>query len=510
MYISTITIIQYNSKTIFMKTLKSFLTCKIVYFCMTFKQGYMTSVLKIMNLKFMSAIIFLLFVSVTFGQNGIHIIDSALTAAYNEGMLNGNVLIAEKGQIIYNRSFGFANEKTKEKLNENSVFGLASVSKQFTAMAIVILKEQGKLNYDDKITKYLPELTTYDNITIRNMLTHTSGLPDIVQLTDSREAREYLSKHLEGKIATNKDVVAFLNLYNPKLKFVTGSKSEYCNTGYILLGSIIERVSGSTYAAFLDKVIFKPLEMNSTFVLSPETVTDKIQNYASGYTYSEGLKKYLSVDSMLTNNLQVITDGSSGIYSTVIDLLKWDRSLYTDKLVSFSSVKEIFEPAVLNDNTKTSYGFGWFIREDPNYGKSVFHTGGDRGYLTCIDRNTDHDKTIIILVNHDQGVFPVDIINRNLYNIAFPDEAKLTRQQLDALSGTYEIQKDFDLKIWSENEEIFGQATGQKVFPLFAENELMLFAKVVDVKLQFEKNTQGKITCLYILQHGDKKRAEKK
>jgi CubicO group peptidase (beta-lactamase class C family) len=493
-----------------MRTLTPFPTCGTYNFCNILKHNCMTAVLKIMNLKFMTVIIFLLFVPFTFGQNGIQIIDSVITAAYNEGMLNGNVLIAEKGRIIYNRSFGFANETTKEKLNENSVFGLASVSKQFTAMAIVILKEQGKLNYDDKITKYLPELNTYDNITIRNMLNHTCGLPDIDQITNSREAKEYQSTRLVGKIATNKDVVAFLNLYKPKLKFNPGAKSEYCNTGYILLGSIIERVSGSAYAKFLDKVIFKPLEMKNTFVLSPETVPDKIKNYAYGYIYSEGSKKYLSVDSLLNNNLQVMTDGSSGIYSTVIDLLKWDRALYTDKLVSFSSIKEIFEPAVLSDNTKTSYGFGWFIREDPNYGKSVFHTGGDRGYITCIDRNIDHDKTVIILENHDQGVFPVDIINRNLYNIAFPDEAILSQQQLDALSGTYEIQKGFDLRIWSENEKIYGQATGQKVIPLFAENELMLFAKAVDVKLQFEKNKQGKITYLYILQHGDKKRAERK
>jgi len=461
-------------------------------------------------MKFKTTLLFLFIVPFTFGQNGILIIDSVMTAAHNEGKLNGNVLIAEKGQIVYNRSFGFANETTKEKLNENSVFGLASVSKQFTAMAVVILKEQGKLNYDDKITKYLPELTTYDNITIRNMLNHTSGLPDIVQITNSPEAKEYMSVRLVGKIATNKDVVAFLNLYKPKLEFTPGAKSEYCNTGYILLGSIIERVSGSTYAEFLDKFIFKPLEMNNTFVLSPVTVVDKIKNYAYGYIYSEVLKKYLSVDSLLNDNLQVMTDGSSGIYSTVIDLLKWDRALYTDKLVSFSSIKEIFEPARLSDNTKTSYGFGWFIREDPNYGKSVFHTGGDRGYITCIDRNIDHDKTVIILENHDQGVFFVDIINHNLYNIDFPDEAKLSQQQLDALSGTYEIQKGFDFRVWSENGKIYGQATGKKVHSLFAENELMLFAKAVDAKLQFEINSQGEITHLYILQNGNKTKAEKK
>jgi CubicO group peptidase (beta-lactamase class C family) len=148
----------------------------------------------------------------TFGQNRIQIIDSLLTLYHTEGKLNGNVLIAEKGQIIYNRSFGFANLITKKKLNENSVFGLASVSKQFTAMAIVILKEQGKLNFDDKITKYLPELTAYNNISIRNLLNHTSGLiPDLEK--DTKEAKEYMSTKLVGNTVTNKDVVAFLSIY---------------------------------------------------------------------------------------------------------------------------------------------------------------------------------------------------------------------------------------------------------------------------------------------------------
>ena len=140
---------------------------------------FQCSILKL-KIKFIVLLIFLVYAPMTFSQNRIRPIDSLLTVIYNEGKLNGNVLIAEKGQIIYNRSFGLANKITKEKLNENSVFGLASVSKQFTAMAIVILKEQGKLNFDDKITKYLPELTAYDNISVRNLLNHTSGLiPDI-------------------------------------------------------------------------------------------------------------------------------------------------------------------------------------------------------------------------------------------------------------------------------------------------------------------------------------------
>lgn len=447
-----------------------------------------------------------------FGQKGIHIIDSVLMTLYNQGKLNGNVLLAEKGQIVYNQSFGYANEATKEKLNENSVFCLASVSKQFTAMAIVILKEQGKLNYDDKITKYFPELSAYDNITIRSLLNHTSGLiPEMEPLLNTREVQEYLSNHKNSNLFTNKDIIAFLSIYKPKLRFSPETKFEYCNTGYFLLASVIEKVSGTTYGNYLDQFIFRPLQMSHTFNYSPNMLTDTIKNFASDYIYSENLKKYCLFDSLKEqSNLKGDFYGGGSLYSTVIDLLKWDRALYTEKLVSSSSLKEVFEPTVLKDNTKTNYGFGWFIKEYPNYGKSVSHDGSHRGYATFIDRNIDHDKTIIMLENHDRGVFPINIINRNLFNIPLPNEVKLTQVQADALSGTYEIQKGYHLKIWSENGKIYGQATGQNVIPLFAENELLLFAKITDLKLQFEKDKREKTTCLYILQNGNKNRAEKK
>lgn len=354
--------------------------------------------------SFMVFLCFSFLTSFVFGQDRIQKIDSMLTVFHTENSLNGNVLIAEKGQIIYNRSFGFADEATKEKLNENSVFHLASVSKQFTAMAIVMLKEQGKLNYDDKITQYIPELMAYNNISIRNMLTHTSGLQDFEQLQNSKEAREYISAHPGTTVLTNKDVIAFFSSYKPKLLFNPGTRFEYCDMGYVFLASIIEKVSGLAYAEFLDRYIFKPLGMSNTFVHTPETTLHNIDNYATGYVYSERTKKYQSADSMIAeSNLQIITNGPAEIFSTVFDLLKWDRALYSEQLVTSLSIKEMFEPAILNDNTTTDYGFGWFIMKDPNYGMSVYHTGAGRGFSTCIERNIDHDKTIIILRNRLPG-----------------------------------------------------------------------------------------------------------
>ena len=170
---------------------------------------------------------------------------------------NGNVLIAEKGEIIYKNSFGLANESTKEKLNLNSVFELASVSKQFTAMGIVKLKEKGKLNYEDKIGKYLPELNFYD-ISIKNLLQHTSGLPDYMQLLDSLLIDATWDN--KTKIATNKDIIAIFSKHKPKLLFEPNTKWEYSNTGYALLASIIENISKKINA---DGFIAKPFDLKA-------------------------------------------------------------------------------------------------------------------------------------------------------------------------------------------------------------------------------------------------------
>lgn len=180
-------------------------------------------------------------------------LDSLIQKLSSNKEFNGNVLIAEKGKVIYKNSFGLANETSKEKLNENSIFELASVSKQFTAFAIVILKEKGKLKYEDKIGEILPQLSFYKNITVRNLLNHTSGLPDYMKILDSLLIDETWNDGT--KIATNKDILDVYEKYKPSLLFEPNEKWEYSNTGYAILASIIEKVSGKSYAEFLKSEI---------------------------------------------------------------------------------------------------------------------------------------------------------------------------------------------------------------------------------------------------------------
>jgi len=329
-------------------------------------------------------------------QLKINRLDTLYNELYTSGSFNGNVLIAEKGQIIFERSYGLANEKTGEKLNAETIFELASVSKQFTATAIVLLKKQGKLSYEDDITKYIPELEHYKGITIQNLLTHTGGLPDYMDIANTNWDK--------NKIATNNDMLNLFKTLKPAKVFETNEKRQYSNTGYLILGSIIERVSGKSYGDFLKQEIFKPLKMENTFVYRRRFQPQIVKNYALGYVYSDSLKRKAIPDEFGKTVYIVYLDGIVGdgtVNAPARDLLKWDRALYTDRLLNEEDKAMIFSSYKTNDNKETNYGFGWFIYNSKDFGKYVSHSGGWGGYVSYIERDIDHDKTIIILQNNN-------------------------------------------------------------------------------------------------------------
>ena len=362
------------------------------------------------NMKVLLIFIFLTHGNVSYAQSRIQKIEKLIDSLYLQQKFNGNILIAEKGEIIYNRSYGFANETTKEKLTQKSVFELASCSKQFTAMGIVILKEKGKLNLTDEISKYIPELSNYKKITIENLLHHTGGLADYMPLMDSIWDKT--------KIATNKDVVDFFSTHKPKVLFEPNTKHEYSNTGYALLATIIENVSGQTYAEFLKEQIFSPLKMKKSFVYNRRLSPKKIKNYALGYLFIKSQNKYVLPDDFEKTKMVFWLDGVVGdgtVNSTVIDLLKWDRALYSTKLVSAESLNQIFSNGKLNDGSLGKHGFGWRMLDTKEFGRTAKHSGGWPGYVTYIERNITNDKTIIILQNHSNATTPSDEI-RNILN----------------------------------------------------------------------------------------------
>jgi CubicO group peptidase (beta-lactamase class C family) len=301
----------------------------------------------------------------------------------------------------------------KKKLNDNTVFELASCTKPFTAMAILILKDRGKLNLDDKISKYIPELYKYNNITIRNLLNHTGGLPDYMALMNKTWDK--------SKIATNKDVIKTLEKHQPKELFKPNTKEEYSNTGYVLLASIIEKTSGKTYAEFLDSAIFKPLKMTRTFVYHRRLSGKKIKNYAFGYLYMND--KYILPDDYSRSKFVFWLDGVEGdgtVNSTTNDLYKWVKALNNNKLVSKESLKLINSNGILNDGTLAHHGYGWRVLETEPFGKIARHSGGWPGYLTYIERDLDNDKTVIMLQNHYNGTMPKQAVRNILYGMPIP------------------------------------------------------------------------------------------
>ena len=305
---------------------------------------------------------------------------------------SGVLLIAENEKPVYHQAFGYREFEPQIPLQTSDIFELASVSKQFTAMIIMMLKEKGKLSYDDLVEKYLE--IPYKGITIRHLLTHTSGLPDYQEIMD-----KYWDK---TKVAGNPDCIEYLNKYAPPKRFEPGEKYEYSNTGYLLLASIAEKASGKDFIDMCRKWIFRKLKMKSTGI---RTLAQKkaIKNFAIGHIYVEERNKYVRADSFPSSDYTIWLGNRKGpgrISSTAADLLKWDRALYTDKLINQLTLEEAFTPMKLNKDSLSNYGFGWSLRTDSIFGKIVSHTGDNPGYKTQVIRYIDKEKTIIVLNNN--------------------------------------------------------------------------------------------------------------
>ncbi|MBD2756349.1 serine hydrolase domain-containing protein [Spirosoma validum] len=313
---------------------------------------------------------------------------------------SGVVLMADKGKPTYRKAFGYKNFETKAPNTTSSIFELASLSKQFTAMIIMMLKQDGKLAYDDLIENYIPGLP-YPGITIRQLLNHTSGVPDYQDVMD---------KHWDKRnVAGNADNIAYLIQYHPAKRFEPGTKYEYSDTGYMLLASIAEKASGQDFIELCRTRIFKPVGMTHTDIRTREDKI-KLADMAWGHMYVPEKKRYVRADSFPQFNYAIWLGNRKGpgrISSTVDDLLKWDRALYTNQLVSQQTLKDAFIPAKLNDGTLTHYGFGWELKQSNKLGKIVWHDGDNPGYKTQIIRYVDGDKTVILLCNNAHEKLPV-------------------------------------------------------------------------------------------------------
>lgn len=412
-------------------------------------------------------------------------LDSLFTSAYDKGAFNGNVLVAEKGKVSFAKSYGFADFGEQRKLDRGSVFELASVSKQFTAMGIFLLQKQGKLRFEDKLAQYVPELGFYGDITIAQLIHHTGGLPDYMAL---------LEQHWDlSKIATNEDVIRAMAEHKPAADFSPGTKFEYSNTGYMLLGTIIERVSKQSFGAYLKQHIFDPLKMNRTLVYRRRYQPAKVADYAFGYIVDDRGNKVLPDDSQ-TDNYVVPLDGIVGdgtVNSNVDDLLKWDRALNSDKLLNAKEREMLFAATTDNSGNEVPYAFGWMVRNDPKNGRIASHSGGWPGYISYIERQIDKDRTVIILQNlQAPGMSSrADKVRKILNGEGF---SALSADAIAQYLGTY-AAPNFPLEITVGNDglQLTAVATGQSTIPLEYQGDHTFTFAPAGIKMVFRPEAKA-------------------
>lgn len=301
----------------------------------------------------------------------------------------GAVMVINQGEIIHQNGYGLADVKSSTPVIPANIFHLGSVSKQFTALGIMILAERGDLNYNDPIGKHLPELAwTGDEVTIRGLLNHTSGIPDYDENEDLYNNLLALSDQ-----PTNEDVLTAL-YEESELIYAPGEEFLYSNTGYDVLGALIERISGQTYPEFMQDNIFGLLGMNNTFAV-PNAEKLKGANVSLSYWLDDNNEPSAYEPDVLDN-----INGSGSTYSNLGDMYLYDQALYTDAIVEQSTLAEAFEPATLNNGESSEYGFAWDIG---TYNGEAYtaHSGAWLGFTSYYLRFPERQFSVILLFNMD-------------------------------------------------------------------------------------------------------------
>jgi len=417
-------------------------------------------------------------------------VDEYINAQTKLGAFSGSVLIAQGGKVLLSKGYGMANLELGVPNTPQTKFRLGSVTKQFTAMAIMQLQERGLLDVNNPITKYIPDYPNGEKITIRHLLTHTSGIPNLTDFPDFLETM-MLPSPVEKTIERFK---------NKPLEFEPGEKFSYSNSGYILLGYLIEKISGKSYEDFLSENIFQPLNMVNSGYDHSSTI---LKNRASGYSLgTDGIINAGYIDMSLPL-------GGGSLYSTVEELYLWDRALYTEELVSKTIMDKIFTPFL------EEYAYGWNVSELYKH-KRISHSGGINGFSSNISRYPDDDLCIVVLSNYEHSV--IGKIAKDLAAIAFGEEYELPQERqvaeidyriCDAYIGQYQLDTNFVIGITREGDHLLGQGPGQPKFELFPESETKFFLKIIDAQITFIKNDKGEIRELILHQNGKDHPAKK-
>lgn len=307
-------------------------------------------------------------------------LDQKVDSYLREKNFQGTVLIAKQGKVLLSRGYGLANAEHNVPNTPQTVFRIGSITKQFTAVAILQLQEQGKLSVNDPISKYLPDYPQGDKITIHHLLTHTSGIPSITKFPNLSE--------IERQPSTPTTVITYFK--DLPLEFEPGSDCKYSDSGYIVLGAIVEKVAGVSYEKYVQDHFFSPLGMKATYFDHNQSV---IPHRAAGYGVGANGEKV---------NAEFIEmsfpHGAGSLASTAEDLYRWDRALKEGKLLSKDLTKKLFQVQAASENNHIAYGYGFFVDSEKH---TVGHMGSIEGFRAASYRHLDGDVTLILLSNQE-------------------------------------------------------------------------------------------------------------
>lgn len=400
------------------------------------------------------------------------------------GQFSGAVLVARDGQPILRRGYGLANREWNLANTPDTKFRLGSVTKQFAAALTVKLEEMGKLRTDDPVCKYVPDCPeAWQKVTIHHLLTHSSGIPSFTSFPD----------YVKTMHAPSPPKETLARFRDKPLEFEPGSKFAYNNSGYVLLGYILEIAAGKSFEEALRELILAPLAMNDTGYDWPANV---VRRRAAGYSGAGDNAAFIDM---------TIPHAAGAMYSTVDDLWKWSEALGSNPVLSAASWGKMFTPAHQN------YAYGLDVGPEGSR-KRLAHGGGINGFSSFVARYPEERLTVVVLGNTESA--KSGPIAQELARIVFGEPVEVPRAReerkidpgiFDAYVGSYELAPNFILRFWREGDVFWTQATGQPKAQLFAESESKFFLKVVDAQVSFVKGEDGQVTHLILHQGGDQK-----
>jgi CubicO group peptidase (beta-lactamase class C family) len=394
----------------------------------------------------------------------------------------GSVLVARADQVVFNKAYGSANLEWGVANTTTTKYRIGSITKQFTAASILLLEERGKLKLDDPVRKHFAEApAAWDGVTLKHLLSHTSGIPSFTSFPEYAKLKYH-----------HTPVTELVGLFKDKpLEFAPGEKWVYSNSGYVLLGCIIEKAAGVSYADFVQANIFTPLAMNDSGYDSNAAV---IARRAAGYTPSgESLNNADFVH-------MSVPHAAGALYSTTEDLLRWQRGLYGGKLLSAASLAKMTAPV------KNDYALGIGVQTGKH--RLYSHGGGIEGFNTHLAYYPDTQTTVVALSNVN-GVAPSEIVSK-LGGLMHGEAAVLTherkeisvpREVLARYVGTYALSPQLNVMVTLDGDQLLTQVSGQQRIPTFAESRTRFFVKVVDAQWEFVE-TGGKVTHVVLYQGG--------